>query len=536
MADHHHEPGRRDRIEKRGAKFVVLSKAGEVLGEHDTEADARKQLAAVEASKNDQADPVWRYDVAELRMDTHAIEAETGWMRVDAVIGRADVVLPYRNADGSVRHEFRSPEEVFDAASMASFDGIPLTNEHPPVHLDASNARQYAVGSVSSPRREGNLLVANILVTDATMVEDIIAGKRQLSPGYRVHADLTPGSFHGHRFDLSQRKIRGNHEAVLVAGRQGQEVALRMDSGDAVLATTEEGSVPIREDAFVKAVGSRFGVFQGNNGRQLSTWPTRAEAIEERDRLHRKNKPSSANRGASARSKIAEQENKDTMADADKTDTERADELKASLKSAIDELKAKGDELAKAETQRADIATKLKGTEAQLKELKAKVEALTAAPKPPDDPKPDTAARLDALEARHAQTLAETQTQHRADMAELEVRLEDVATAKSIVGDFSPTRTDKDGATVNKTRSEVRLDVIGEVLGADAKAKAAARGDDGYTARFYEQALEKAAESKDFGKRLMVVASGAAGEKRADEAGDAYTAHNERHGKVAEGV
>lgn len=40
-----------DVIEKRGRKYVVMSKAGKVLGTHDTEEDAKKQLAAVEAAK-----------------------------------------------------------------------------------------------------------------------------------------------------------------------------------------------------------------------------------------------------------------------------------------------------------------------------------------------------------------------------------------------------------------------------------------------------------------------------------------------------
>lgn len=40
-----------DFIEKRGDKWVVLSEAGKVLGRHPTEAAARKQLGAIEASK-----------------------------------------------------------------------------------------------------------------------------------------------------------------------------------------------------------------------------------------------------------------------------------------------------------------------------------------------------------------------------------------------------------------------------------------------------------------------------------------------------
>jgi HK97 family phage prohead protease len=40
------------KIEQRGDKWVVLSMDGEVLGEHDTEEDAKAQLAAIEANKS----------------------------------------------------------------------------------------------------------------------------------------------------------------------------------------------------------------------------------------------------------------------------------------------------------------------------------------------------------------------------------------------------------------------------------------------------------------------------------------------------
>jgi len=39
-------------IRKRGRKWVVMSKDGKVLGEHDTKGDAEKQLQAIEISKH----------------------------------------------------------------------------------------------------------------------------------------------------------------------------------------------------------------------------------------------------------------------------------------------------------------------------------------------------------------------------------------------------------------------------------------------------------------------------------------------------
>ncbi len=176
---------------------------------------------------------VWRYDGAELRLDT-AKRLDNGWLRVDAAIGKVGV-LEYRNADGSVRREYRPPEEVFATDALESFEMVPVTNEHPPVRLDATNTRTFAVGHVGNTlRREGDLIVAPLLITDARAIEEIQSGKRQLSPGYLVEYDATPGEGPHGRYDGVQRRIRGNHVAHLHLGRQGSEVALRMDSGDAV--------------------------------------------------------------------------------------------------------------------------------------------------------------------------------------------------------------------------------------------------------------------------------------------------------------
>lgn len=52
VPDNRADAARFDFIEHRGRKWVVLSKSGQVLGEHDTEAEARRQLRAVEARKH----------------------------------------------------------------------------------------------------------------------------------------------------------------------------------------------------------------------------------------------------------------------------------------------------------------------------------------------------------------------------------------------------------------------------------------------------------------------------------------------------
>lgn len=52
-----HKEDRFDVVKKEGSKYVVRSKDGKKLGEHDSEEDANKQLRAIEASKRDAIEP-----------------------------------------------------------------------------------------------------------------------------------------------------------------------------------------------------------------------------------------------------------------------------------------------------------------------------------------------------------------------------------------------------------------------------------------------------------------------------------------------
>lgn len=182
---------------------------------------------------------VRRFDRLEVKLDK-ATKMPNGWLRVDAAIGKADVV-PYVQADGSVIHELRDPEEVFKADSLASFEMLPLTNDHPPEQLNDRNTRIYQTGHTGSDaRRADDLARVSIMVTDAQTVADIGDGKIMISPGYTVEIDETPGVFNGKRYDRRQTNIVGNHVALVHDGRQGREVSLRLDAGDAIAAQEQD--------------------------------------------------------------------------------------------------------------------------------------------------------------------------------------------------------------------------------------------------------------------------------------------------------
>lgn len=169
-----------------------------------------------------------RYDIGTLRSPKRCAD---GRLRVDGYLTRTGI-FEYRNPDGSMRREYRPPEEVFKADSLASFELVPLTDNHPPEMVTAENAKKYAIGAVGEMvRQDGAHVAASIVVFDAATISKLERGKVQLSCGYEADVEDTPGEVDGQRYDAIQRNIRGNHVAIVDVGRAGPDVRIRMDAG-----------------------------------------------------------------------------------------------------------------------------------------------------------------------------------------------------------------------------------------------------------------------------------------------------------------
>jgi len=162
-------------------------------------------------------------------------------------------VFEYRGVDGSISRELRPAEEVFSEDSLASFELVPLTVDHPPEPVTASNAGRYAVGSVGAPKQDGQFVTASVMVLNQDALKQISEGKIQLSCGYTVDHDETPGVWEGLSYDRVQRNIRGNHVAIVAEGRAGPEVKLLLDSkGETPMSVEIEDAVeaaPVAEVA-----------------------------------------------------------------------------------------------------------------------------------------------------------------------------------------------------------------------------------------------------------------------------------------------
>ena len=125
----------------------------------------------------------------------------------------------------------RVEDEVFSPATVASFEGKPVTDDHPMESVDTGNVQAYSCGHAQNVRRgtgsDSDLLIADLFITDKKLIEDIQNGRREVSCGYDCeYAQDDDGKIY-------QRAIRGNHVAVVSAGRAGHRVAIK-DSAESV--------------------------------------------------------------------------------------------------------------------------------------------------------------------------------------------------------------------------------------------------------------------------------------------------------------
>ena len=164
-----------------------------------------------------------------------AKRTDSGFIFADSVLTRTGI-FTYRNNDGTARKELRLPEEVFNSDSMESLKMVPATHGHPPqIFVTPENAKDLQVGHVGeNVRKDGNDLMAPVMVTDLKTIESIESGNKDISCGYSCELDFTPGEFMGERYDAIQRNIKYNHVAVGIPRGRAGNAKINLDNMDAV--------------------------------------------------------------------------------------------------------------------------------------------------------------------------------------------------------------------------------------------------------------------------------------------------------------
>ena len=137
-------------------------------------------------------------------------------------------IFEYMNPDGSIRRELRLPEEVFNPDSLASYEGKPIIITHNAGEITKENVEEKIIGTIlSKAYQDGDNVRAKIVIHDTDKMKQ--SGLRELSLGYGLTLDETPGEWNGHPYDAIQRDIKINHLALVSAARAGEQARLNID-------------------------------------------------------------------------------------------------------------------------------------------------------------------------------------------------------------------------------------------------------------------------------------------------------------------
>ena len=170
---------------------------------------------------------------SEMRADSVPVDehySTEGYFYDNPILTRTGI-FKYKLEDGSERRELRRPEDVFDPASLASYEGKPIIITHDAQAIDKDNARRERVGTILTPgQQDGETVRAKIVIDDPDAVK--ASGLRELSVGYYQNLIMEPGEWEGEPYDAIQTHIRVNHLALVAVARAGDDARLNMDGQD----------------------------------------------------------------------------------------------------------------------------------------------------------------------------------------------------------------------------------------------------------------------------------------------------------------
>ena len=163
--------------------------------------------------------------------DAHSLtRTADGYLVGPARIARAGNVQQYLGRElglsGDAAEQsfgvYRDPDVVFNKQSMLTLAGRPVTINHPDEPVTAENHKVLSVGHIGgSVARDGEHIVAQMVITDADAVELAENGHRWLSAGYLVDTIASEGTApDGTPYQYKQcGKVSFNHVALLTDER-----------------------------------------------------------------------------------------------------------------------------------------------------------------------------------------------------------------------------------------------------------------------------------------------------------------------------
>lgn len=211
------------------------------------------------------------YDRSSYRI-THREYTDEGFLRVPGHVARTGIQdylareLELPGDPNRIVKVYRPPEEVFNADSLATYNGADITLNHPVGMVNAENYKIVSKGVSRGDGQKSDIFVqCDLIIKDAAAIKAVNSGKCELSAGYTAVYDDTPGETpEGEKYDYVQREIRINHIAIVDRGRAGALAKIfdnETTGGNTmpVLITTDSGrSVDVADPANAQVVADAF--------------------------------------------------------------------------------------------------------------------------------------------------------------------------------------------------------------------------------------------------------------------------------------
>lgn len=166
------------------------------------------------------------------RADLASIKrTDEGFLIVEGFVAKPGILI-YRGPDGQEVRELVTAESLHRDDSLETLKRKPVTLKHPGKDVDPRSVKQVRVGSVGTDVEitEDGRVKVSFTVERSDAIKAVEDGTHQLSPGYRVEIDPTPGihPIFG-RYDAIQVSRRYNHLAIVDRARGGPQIHLRAD-------------------------------------------------------------------------------------------------------------------------------------------------------------------------------------------------------------------------------------------------------------------------------------------------------------------
>lgn len=214
------------------------------------------------------------------------IDPSTGFMHTPVTICRSGL-QPYTGyelgMDGEnakkVFNVLRHPDDVTDLESVATYQNLVVTDEHPSdrwVYIE--NVKDLQKGQVSNITIENDTIKGLMTITDEDLIDKVQKGKIEVSLGYAYKLLAEDGFYNGEPYQFRYTDMVANHLSIVEKGRCGRQCSITDSNYDTIV---DENPKERSIDMKIKINGKEFEVDEELGKAIMAERSTKDEEMDE---------------------------------------------------------------------------------------------------------------------------------------------------------------------------------------------------------------------------------------------------------------